>query len=519
MTDQRRDYEAPPPRQAPTLSDRAPQGEHYLPPSHVQLLEKLEHLSRYSHFVQVVEGVPGSGKTILRQQFEPDPGDTSVHACSIQASEAMSDSELLSALVEQLTLDVALTASDETKERAVAEHAELLQDISRLFLIIIDDAEQLAESALDLLLNRLLAVSHTDARPHLVFFATPKLREMLNQPLFQPVMDSSCHFMELEALDEAAMAAYLRHRFPSIYPRLSEAQFKRLHNESFGLPGRVPRVLKAVIKGEKSVAEPPQTRPSPKTAPRKWLLGAGLVLLLAAGAGATWLLLPLGSQQAGDRLQVTLPVPMTEPSPITDTEPPTPALSLEEKLARAEAELAATAQAEPTPPADPVPASDDTAAPPEPTPASTDQLPAAPVRATPVASEPGEVSAAEPPTPKKRVLEIPQTPPLAAQPQDTTFGRENVLLSWNPDGYTLQILGARKEQSVTDFVQGHPQRADLYAFSTIFKGKPWYVVVYGEYRTRDQAMAAIPELPRTLRERRPWARSIKGVQNDIRRKE
>jgi septal ring-binding cell division protein DamX len=96
--------------------------------------------------------------------------------------------------------------------------------------------------------------------------------------------------------------------------------------------------------------------------------------------------------------------------------------------------------------------------------------------------------------------------------------REEELLGWPEQGYTLQVMGARAETSVRDFIQAQEQPQRFYYFQTVFKGAPWHVVVYGQYADRAAATSAVASLPESLRKLRPWARSIAGVKADIRKK-
>ncbi len=91
-------------------------------------------------------------------------------------------------------------------------------------------------------------------------------------------------------------------------------------------------------------------------------------------------------------------------------------------------------------------------------------------------------------------------------------------MSWPSNGYTLQLLGARSEESVNEFMASLKNSNKLYYFKTVFKGAPWHVVVYGQYANKQAANRAVAGLPEELRKLKPWARSIKGVQQDIRKK-
>ncbi len=545
-----------PPRREPSIGNKAGaqtalpytqphSAESFIPAKHVQLLDKLEHLSRYSHFIQIVIGVAGVGKTTLLKRFYPNSDDAGIHACCIAATHEMGESDLLTELVEQLNLDLAITASVEDKVRAVFAHSELLHDISRQFLIVIDDADRLTEDALDLLVNVLQSMPDVDARPHLVLFGLPKLADTLSLARFRQICDTHGHFIELDPLDLPDMLGLLRHRYGSVIDGLGEKHLQRIHNESFGLPGRVPKVLDKIVAGE-APARPRKAKREIRL-PRLSSLHLGLLGGILMLTVAAWLLLP-AEHETSDSDRVTVELNIPRPAARQAPEVPSPGLArsveadsrvsepdystapvpetgdtelgdLQHRLALAEAALQAEVEAEvPAPVLTPRPAV---------TPSETqpvaESLPPAPVA---VADKPAPVSAPEvvakvvEKAPSRLVLKL---PPPVQKPAPATltlkpYLREKELLGWNPSGYTLQMLGARNEDSVMEFVGGQADPDAFYYFSTIYKGKPWYVVVYGEYPDRDAAVAGIARLPKVLQQRRPWARSVSGVQNDIRRK-
>ncbi|MDI3324698.1 AAA family ATPase [Pontibacterium granulatum] len=95
---------------------------------------------------------------------------------------------------------------------------------------------------------------------------------------------------------------------------------------------------------------------------------------------------------------------------------------------------------------------------------------------------------------------------------------EKLLLAEPAGNYTLQLLGAREKSSTERFVRTYADQDGLRVFATLFKGKPWYVVVYGSYADRKQATNAVSGLPQGLKKLRPWARSMKGIHSDIRKR-
>jgi DamX protein len=496
----------------PTLESESRGGDHYLPPAHIQLLEQLEHLSRYSHFIQVVTGVAGSGKTTLLELFYPDPDDSSVHACCIAAQPEMAAEALLSEISQQLNLDVSASASLGQLQQALLEHVELLKQLSRQLLIVIDDAEHLSIEALDLLFNQLANRPDEDQQPSLVLFAAPSIAQRLQHPQLAEVVSSHCHFSEVNPFSSDECFALLEHSYTEVNRRLNDTQRQQLYAASLGLPGRLPRALESVLKGEQPQdSEPVQAISQPSASQTKlwpWLSLTALILV-ATGAWFSWPLLQsqlLPEQHADSTNRVRLQLDLTNPpaaGPAANGQPS----ELEQRLAQARAALEA-----------------EQASAPSETPDNSQRLETAstkpPLERAP-ASEPAVSN-------NKLALNLPlpgadsHQPGTAAAAAATAaqvryYGDGQSLLQWNPNGYTLQMLGARQESSVIKFIAAMPERDKLRYFATIYKGKPWYVVVYQQFPNRDAAMIAIGELPPELRARRPWARSIQGIQDDIRR--
>jgi len=91
----------------------------------------------------------------------------------------------------------------------------------------------------------------------------------------------------------------------------------------------------------------------------------------------------------------------------------------------------------------------------------------------------------------------------------------NWLLKQKNTDWTLQLLGAREAETLLIFSRQHSLTNNAAWYKTWLKGKPYYVLVYGNYANRDLARDAISTLPKKLRSIKPWAKSIKSVQQSI----
>ncbi len=85
------------------------------------------------------------------------------------------------------------------------------------------------------------------------------------------------------------------------------------------------------------------------------------------------------------------------------------------------------------------------------------------------------------------------------------------------DRFTVQLLGAFSQENVKKFIQQYNLENNAYIATTKRKGKDWYVIVYGDYPSRQAAKLASQNLPASVKNARlkPWVRSIKDVQAEI----
>jgi DamX protein len=79
--------------------------------------------------------------------------------------------------------------------------------------------------------------------------------------------------------------------------------------------------------------------------------------------------------------------------------------------------------------------------------------------------------------------------------------------------FTLQILGARAEDSAQAFVREHG--AQYHYFKKQHQGQPLYVVTYGSFATREAAQVALKSLPEKVQAGKPWPRTYASIRHEI----
>lgn len=158
------------------------------------------------------------------------------------------------------------------------------------------------------------------------------------------------------------------------------------------------------------------------------------------------------------------------------------------------------------------------AAPPVSMPVVPEPPPAEPVAAIPPMEEsPAPMSeppaeSGPPPVSSGPVTRAPPAIPLAA----TADERDNRWVSQqDPARLTLQLIGSSDRAAITHYLREHALEKEGAYYITSRAGRPWYVVVYGNYADLSEARAALGRLSPVLRGASPWIRPFADIQQQI----
>ena len=81
--------------------------------------------------------------------------------------------------------------------------------------------------------------------------------------------------------------------------------------------------------------------------------------------------------------------------------------------------------------------------------------------------------------------------------------------------HTLQLFGVRERSAAERYRVQHGITTQSAILTGTLDGKPWYVVVYGYYPNRTAAVTAATRLSASLRDTKPWARSIGSLRGAL----
>lgn len=506
----------------------------FFPAQRKPVLGQLHHLARYSQLLLVVTGPQGSGKTLLRQALVASTNKQSVQSVVVSARGASDAAGVLRQVAQALNV-------------AQAEMQAILSQIVQLALtgqevyLLVDDAEQLGESALEALLG--LADGTPEGRPHVFLFGEASLIDRLEQLCADAETEGErFHVIELAPYTEDETREYLEQRLEGAGQGIelfTAEQITDIHEHSNGWPGAINQVardsmIEAMIASRSAVKRPSVGFKMPK----KYVLALGGVVV--AGVLAAVLIPGRGGNTNAPATQpanAQAQLPLGQGKPATqqsnnggpaiefagNSQPmPLPLVGNSQPVMRGPlAEAAGSGDGDD----DGVPVSSierpptvTTTAPPAGVAAGPAAAPAAPrssITPPPAAAKPAPAPAAAPaakPAPAPTQVATAKPAPAPAAAAKPAAGG-SWYSSQAPGHYVVQILGTSSETTAQAFVA--EQGGEYRYFKKTLQGKPLYVITYGNFSDRAAALAAIKVLPAKVQAGKPWPRTVASIQQEL----
>ncbi|MFF7707567.1 AAA family ATPase [Pseudomonas sp. NPDC007930] len=496
----------------------------FFPAQRKPVLGQLHHLARYSQMMLVVSGPQGSGKTLLRQALVASTNKQSVQSVVIPARGAGDAASVLAQASQALGA-------------AQAEVGSIISQVVQLGLtgqevyLLVDDAEQLDDSALEALLA--LAQGNPEGRAHVFLFGEPALLDQLEQG---SIAGELYHVIELLPYTVEETREYLAMRLEGAgqgVQLLTNDQIADIHETSGGWPGPINQaardsMIEAMIASRSAVKRPTMGFKMPK----KLVMGAAAVVVVVVAAAGVMsgrskapsnapvqAQLPLGQGQPGSAQPNQDGNPSIEfagnskPLPMNGQQP-----VVREPLASAAG--GDTDEGTPMPNGSVAPPTVTTSAPPA---GSVASAPNSLPPAAPATQPMGEPAANKPAKPASQLATAKPAPKVIEKPVEKPAEKTAAAAkpaaggSWYsgqaPGSYVVQILGTSNETTAQAYVR--EQGSQYRYFKKTLQGKPLYVITYGNFPSRDAAVAAIKNLPAKVQAGKPWPRTVASVQQEL----
>ena len=501
----------------------------FFPAQRKPVLGQLHHLARYSQLMLVVTGPVGSGKTLLRQALVASTNKQSVQSVVVSARGASDAASVLGQVAQ--SLEVA-----QPEVQAILSKVVQLALTGQEVYLLVDDAEQLDESALQALLE--LAAGVPEGRPHVFLFGEPSLIAGLEEI---HVEEERFHVIELAPYSEEETREYLEQRLEGAGRGIdvfTREQLVDIHENSDGWPGNINQVARDTLIEAMIASRTTAKRPTMGfKMPKKHVLALSAVVVVAVAAAvlmpkkgdkaptdapAAQAQLPLGDGKSTDPSIEFSGSSQPMPLPLVGQSQPVMREPLAQAAGMGDGEEGGPAGNTALQPGNPPTVT--TTAPPQgvaagPAPtmaqATTSPAPAQPVAPAqkPVATQPAKPVAPAKPAPAP--TQVATAKPAAKPAEKPAAGGSTG--GWyagqKPGNYVVQILGTSSEASAQAFVKA--QGGDYRYFKKNLQGKPLYVVTYGSFANRDAAVAAIKNLPAKVQAGKPWPRTVGSVQQEL----
>ena len=106
--------------------------------------------------------------------------------------------------------------------------------------------------------------------------------------------------------------------------------------------------------------------------------------------------------------------------------------------------------------------------------------------------------------------------PASSVKKTRLFGEEYIL-SLPQANYALQLLASSNEDKVKEFIKNNKIENKATYYTGLRQGKPWYIIVYGNYPNKTTALADVKNLPKSIIKLGPWARQYTYIQKSIKK--
>lgn len=444
------------------------------------LLEQLVRDCRDKTSIVAVTGPLGSGKSTLSRCLTFRTEEIAA-VVSVQATLFMTQQQLLEEICAGLDIGILGSENAESLTRLLLEYTDKNIEPYGTLQIVVDDAHELGDDALDALL-RLTGTKPSTVTMQMLLLGEAQLINVLDEVKSKSFGQVAVENYELSSFSSEDALDYVRFKLDSSGYKgklpLSISVIGEIYNRSNGVPGTINALVREELE-LKCELQPANRHYVP---PVYWATATGLVLILLA------IVFVMEDDETNlNSLQFEMPLAQSEAGIVE--------IPLELSLLQTDANV--TDQ--------PIPA--ELTAVVQPT---IQALVANPVEVAQPAIEPVENLASN------RLQTTPAAPraPVAVV---TLTVYERKLLSFNSGNYALQVLGSSSETNVQKFIAEQGSSENFTYFESRFQGRPWFVVVYGNYRDKAAATSAVSALPQRLRELQPWARTIADIQSEIKK--
>lgn len=472
-----------------------------------QCLELLSHLCHYSDNILLATGPSGIGKTAMKQALMEQEADQFVF-CEVNGTPNIT--------AEQLTVII-------ENDFEVVNNNDLL--------LLIDDAQFLGLDVISMLFQLKQKTSEL-GRLHIILFATAEFEQKIARSVLKDDFAEQVQTIKIEALSITEMEAFLRQQWRATQHNndmpFDRARIKKMYAISGGIPGKVLEVMEQQIAGVKTAKTQEPHSLSPFTVGLTVSFGVLFCILAILWPAADKNIITRTETSLVESMQIAQTGNNPEPAATTASESsqskiaevaqiettvvPEVATTLEQDTVIT---TAVTASVSPDPVvqmqlANTIESNDEKIANLEKKVSELQRQLASEQKALRITEQKLQQLLA-----KNHTVNIKD---VSVRKSTKTLGftkQEKEILALPSRNYTLQLLCMTDEVKVKNFIKDNNLQYKANYYKSNMKGKDWYVLIYGNYATKNDALLAMAKLPNALRKLNPKARDYRNIQQAI----
>ncbi|CNI24580.1 damx%2C an inner membrane protein involved in bile resistance [Yersinia thracica] len=108
------------------------------------------------------------------------------------------------------------------------------------------------------------------------------------------------------------------------------------------------------------------------------------------------------------------------------------------------------------------------------------------------------------------------SPAASAVAKSGSAGSSSALKNAPGSHFTLQLSSASRSDTLNAYAK-QQKLSDYHVYETKRDGKPWYILVSGNYASSADAKRAIATLPADVQAKKPWVKPVQQVQQDLKK--
>ncbi len=456
-----------------------------------QTLEQILHLNQFSHLTILILAPHGFGKTSLFNQLKSQLNSLdTLKVAAFKGKPELSAVKLLT----DLASSWGMAATSDTVEellRQLRKYNLAQSALGNRHVIAIDDADCLGADVLEAL-QELRAGLPEEQSIGLTLFAQEGLVEF--RDYFRPASD--LHIIHLPALNSRETMQLLQEYFSHAGLKkgvpFSTDEIEKLYLASEGVPGEIKRVTLAYMQEQANSSGTTQNK-----LPWLHVAAVGLIVVTVVGSFLYQNQTQLSDTQRTNQVQIPIESSVAErlAEAAAKVEQRQAQISIEEDgIASAKLDLEITSE-------------------PDEKPDERVQLESTEQKAE--AATQTENKLAE--TQDSKTVEVPAT--ATATPNENKTAAKPQIKPWYETApsneFTVQLFGTHQKETAQTFIQNLQTPDTTSVYETMHNNKDWYVVIMGQYPSKEAAQSAVSKLSLKPSDGQPWIRSFQSIRDSL----